>query len=78
MVRFVKERAELVLRREELRGLRHDRFEQHDAGRKIRRGHDADAGVGDDLAQLRLVRSPAGRADDDVDAAAGRAPARSS
>ena len=46
------------------------RLEQHDAGRKIRRDDDADAGVGD---RLRAARAsccrPAGRADDEADAA---------
>ena len=58
MVRFVEKRAEIVLRGEEPRGLRHNGLEHHDAGREIGRGHDTDALVGDDLAELRLARIP--------------------
>src|SRR5688572_20952494 len=59
MMSFVKKRAEVLLRGEQLRGLRYDGLEYHHAGRKIGRGHDTSTRVGDDLAELRLAGAPA-------------------
>src|SRR6266496_2703048 len=69
VMRLVQERAELLLRCEELRRVRGNGLEQDDARRKIRRGDDADASLAGNGPQLALVRAPAGRADDEIDAA---------
>jgi O-antigen/teichoic acid export membrane protein len=67
---FVEEGAEVVLRREQLRRLRDDRFEQDDAGREIRRGDDAAAAVAPARPRAARVRR---RSDRPVTAAASAA-----
>ena len=64
-------RAEVGLRGEERRRLRHDSLENHDAGRKVRGGHDAGARSRHRRAHRGFVFLPAGGADDDA-AAAGK------
>ena len=68
VMRFVQVGAELVLGGEQSGRPGHNRLEDDDAGRKIRRRDHADAGVGDRASHRRLIPGPAGRADHGVDA----------
>ena len=71
MVRLVQPHTELAERSEQARCLRNDFFEEHHAGRKIRRRHHSNPGLGSSLTGARFVFVPSGRSDDDIDAAFG-------